>query len=154
MAATALTITSSAMMQIDTNCTNSLAEGKIIKPAYAAVLEEVPEKPVLQDLGEYKITHYCSCPVCCGEWGENRPVDSAGNEIVVTATGEMAVPGTTIAVDPDVIPLGSTVIIDGQEYIAQDVGGAIKGNRIDVYVNSHEEALEKGVVFTNVFKEK
>lgn len=38
-----------------------------------------------------------------------------------------------MAVDPDVIPLGSRIMIDGHEYIAEDVGGAVKGNVIDIY---------------------
>ena len=49
-----------------------------------------------------------------------------------------------VAVDPDVIPLGSTVIIDGQEYLAADTGGDIKGNRIDIAVDTHQEALDLG----------
>lgn len=50
----------------------------------------------------------------------------------------------TIAVDPAIIPMGSTVIINGHEFIAEDVGGAIKGNRIDIYFDNHEEALKFG----------
>ena len=62
-----------------------------------------------------------------------------------------AVAGQTIAVDPSVIPYGSTVIIDGHEYIAQDCGGAIKGNRIDIYFDSHSEALDFGVREYEIF---
>jgi uncharacterized protein YabE (DUF348 family) len=47
---------------------------------------------------------------------------------------------STIAVDPSVIPLGSKVYVDGYGYaIASDTGGAIKGNKIDVYLNSASE---------------
>lgn len=50
-----------------------------------------------------------------------------------------------IAVDPSVIPLGSTVWVEGYgTAIAGDTGGAIKGNRIDVHVPSHEEAMRFG----------
>lgn len=59
--------------------------------------------------------------------------------------------GRTIAVDPDVIPLGSTVKIDGQEYVAEDTGGAIQGNRIDIFVNSHDEAITKGVKMYTIY---
>ena len=62
----------------------------------------------------------------------------------LTATGIPVAPGM-VAVDPDIIPLGSTVIIDGQEYLAADTGGAIKGNRIDIAVETHQEALDLGV---------
>ena len=57
----------------------------------------------------------------------------------------------TIAVDPDVIPLGSKVEIDGVEYVAEDTGGAIKQKRIDIFVASHSEALKKGVKYQEVF---
>jgi len=51
-----------------------------------------------------------------------------------------------IAVDPKVIPLHSKVYIEGLGYYyAEDVGGAIKGNRIDVLYSTHQEALEFGV---------
>lgn len=51
-----------------------------------------------------------------------------------------------IAVDPSVIPLGSKVYVEGYgEAIAGDTGGAIKGNRIDVFIPSHQDAVEFGV---------
>ncbi len=50
-----------------------------------------------------------------------------------------------IAVDPDVIPLGSKVRVPGYgEAIAGDIGGAIQGNRIDVYMEENKDALEFG----------
>ena len=61
----------------------------------------------------------------------------------------------TIAVDPDVIPLGSTVIIDGKGYIAEDTGGAIKGNIIDMFVGTEAESEVIGVRYAEVkVKEK
>lgn len=86
-------------------------------------------------IGNFKITYYCVEPyshIC----NDGSP-DS-------TATGTKPTPGRTIAVDPTVIPLGSHVIIDGHEYIAEDTGGAIKGKRIDIVVKTHQEALNKG----------
>lgn len=85
-------------------------------------------------LGVFRITYYCSCSKCCGKW-ENG----------ITATGTTAKANRTIAVDPNVIPLGTIVRINGRDYIAEDTGGAIKSNRIDIYVDSHSEALELGV---------
>ena len=49
------------------------------------------------------------------------------------------------------IPMGSHVIIDGHEYIAEDTGGAIKGNRIDVFFDSHQDALNFGVKYMTVY---
>ena len=115
----------------------------------ATPCEEVntePEEPELISLGEFKITHYCACEICCGSWANNRP-----NGIVYTASGAVAEAGKTIAVDPDVIPYGTEVVIDGHVYVAQDCGGAIQGSRIDVYCDSHQEALQLGVKYAEVF---
>lgn len=82
----------------------------------------------------FTVTAYCPCEKCCGAYANGY-----------TATGEKAIQGVTIATDPDVIPMGTEVEIDGHIYIAQDVGGAISGNRIDLYFESHEDALQWGV---------
>ncbi|MBM7703822.1 3D domain-containing protein [Metabacillus iocasae] len=91
------------------------------------------------------------------------------NELTVTATAYTAncegCSGTTatgidlkanpnekvIAVDPNVIPLGSKVYVDGYGYAtAADTGGAIKGNKIDVFIPSKQEAIEWGNRQVNV----
>lgn len=90
--------------------------------------------PVIKSLGEFVTTGYCSCERCCGEWADG-----------ITATGTTAVMGRTIAVDPSVIPYGTKVIIDGHQYIAEDCGGAIKKNKIDIFFDSHDAALYYGV---------
>nr|WP_296959211.1 NlpC/P60 family protein [uncultured Mediterraneibacter sp.] len=92
-----------------------------------------------EKLGNFKITYYCSCEICCNK------ADG------ITATGTPVVEGQTIAVDPSVIPYGTQVIIGGHVFTAEDCGGAIKQNHIDVYVNSHEEALALGVANADVY---
>lgn len=57
----------------------------------------------------------------------------------------------TIAVDPNVIPLGSTVLINGKEYIAEDIGGAIKGNVIDLFVETEAESIGWGVQYYEIY---
>lgn len=94
------------------------------------------------ELGEFKITHYCSCSICCGKWGGHT-----------TSSGTKPTTKRTIAVDPKVIPMGTKVIINGQEYIAEDTGSAVKNNVIDIYVSSHLEAKQKGVYYAKVYKE-
>lgn len=83
------------------------------------------------------VTHYDCCVACCGK------------DDGITASGVQATPGVTAAVDPDVIPLGSDVLVDYGDgeihyYRADDTGGAVKGNHIDLCVGSHEEALQMG----------
>lgn len=69
-----------------------------------------------------------------------RPVEK-----LHTATGTRPKENRTIAVDPKVIPLGSTVYIEGfGYYIAEDTGGAIKGNRIDVFLMDYNKARQLG----------
>ncbi len=88
----------------------------------------------------FKATAYCSCVKCC----DKEPSDEWYG---ITASGKRAKWGT-IAVDRKVIKLGSKLRIDGFPetiFRAEDVGGAIKGNRIDVWFPSHQEALKFGV---------
>lgn len=104
----------------------------------AVVIPAEPTQPELVSIGVYTITAYCSCEQCCGK------TDG------ITATGTAATEGRTIAVDPSVIPYGSVVYFEGVDsciggYIAEDCGGAIKGNRIDLFCAEHETALEWGV---------
>lgn len=93
-----------------------------------------------QSLGSFRITHYCNCYICCGSW--------AGG---ATASGTIPTQGRTIAVDPSVIPLGTRVIINGQVYVAEDTGSAIKGNKIDVFVSSHSLTTQYGVYYADVY---
>ncbi len=90
-------------------------------------------------LGEFRISHYCPCFYCNG----NNSLTALGNPLM---------PWFTAAVDPSVIPLGSKLSIEGYgTFHAQDTGGAIKGNRIDICVGSHEEAMNLGVIYKDVY---
>lgn len=107
----------------------------------------------LVSMGTFTITAYCSCEICCSsEWVNNRPLDEYGNPIVYGASGEVLVPDYSIATDVGLIPYGETILINDQEYVAHDCGGAIKGNRIDIYMSCHEKALEWGVQNIEIFK--
>ena len=92
-----------------------------------------------QNLGNFQITYYCACEICCNK------ADG------ITATGTPVVEGQTIAVDPRVIPYGTKVIIGGHIFTAEDCGGAIQGNHIDIYVNNQAEATALGVTNADVF---
>lgn len=76
---------------------------------------------------------------------ENYPHICNDGESTYTSTGTVATVGRTIAVDPSVIPYGTEVQIEGVGVrIAEDCGGAIKGNRIDLLFDTHQEALNFG----------
>ena len=111
------------------------------EPAPVNEIKVEPEQPKLKSLGIYKLTAYCACSRCCGKCDG------------ITATGTKATAGRTIAVDPSKIPYGTEVIINGHNptYIAEDCGGAINGNKIDIFFDSHIEALKFGIQYAEVF---
>lgn len=95
---------------------------------------------VTQHSAKFTVTHYCGCSKCCGKY-------SGGSESVAYgASGKRLEALVSVAVDPSVIPLG-TVLHDaeGRLYRAEDTGGGIKGNRIDLFVGDHQEALNMGI---------
>lgn len=85
----------------------------------------------------YKITAYCSCSKCCGK--------TTGR----TASGTKATAGRTVAASSK-FAFGTKLNIGGHIYTVEDRGGAINGNRIDIYVNSHSQALQWGVKYLPV----
>ena len=91
--------------------------------------------------GEYTIVAYCA---------EQYPHICGGNP--TTASGEPVTPGVTVAADPDVMPLGTRIYIDGiGERVVQDTGGAIRGRKIDLAVESHQEAVEFGCKTAKIY---
>lgn len=98
--------------------------------------EQIADKlsePEWESLGEFTITAYCPCEICCGQWADG-----------VTADGSTAVEGVTIAASSE-FEFGTALRIDGHEYVVQDRGGAITGNRLDIFFDNHSDALEWGV---------
>ena len=91
-----------------------------------------------------EVSHYDCCEACCCK------------DDGITASGARATPGVTVAVDPDVIPLGSDVLVDYGDgeicyYRADDVGGAVRGNHIDLCVETHELADQLGMRTATVY---
>lgn len=84
-------------------------------------------------LGKYTITGYCPDYACTGK----NPGDPGYG---ITKMGTVAKANHTIATDPSVIPLGTHVMINGKEYVAEDIGGAIEGNHIDMFYDDHDTA--------------
>lgn len=106
-------------------------------------MAETAEATGVISLGEFEITHYCTCSICCGDYADG-----------ITSTGTVATPGRTVAADPTILPYGTILLIDEKEYVVEDCGGAIKGNRIDILMESHEEALQAGRYRTEVSVKK
>ncbi len=117
--------------ELSTTTTAGVLQGEAI---------QVSADAKLKGLGVFRITHYCPCSICCGPWANG-----------ITSTGVTARTNHTIAVNPSQIPYGSKVVINGQVYVAEDCGGAIVDNCIDVYVATHEEGESKGVFYTEVY---
>jgi 3D (Asp-Asp-Asp) domain-containing protein len=83
----------------------------------------------------HRVTAYCPCASCCGQWADG-----------FTASGPLATQGRTVAADVSVWDIGTCVEVPGVGHrLVQDTGSAIVGTRLDVYFDSHEEALQFGV---------
>ena len=98
---------------------------------------------IKEDSGEWLtvrmcVTAYCPCPKCCGRYSDG-----------VTACGHKIRPGDSFVAADKKYPFGTEMIIPGyksdQPVKVLDRGGAICGNRLDVFFDSHKEALEWGV---------
>lgn len=87
--------------------------------------------------GIYKVTAYCACAQCCGKTNG------------ITASGTKATANRTVAA-PSTFAFGTKIVINGITYTVEDRGGAIQGNRIDIYMDSHSEALQWGVRYVEV----
>lgn len=110
----------------------------ILTPSVAIAENEPTTQP--EEWIDAVATAYCPCERCCGSWALNRP-----DGIVYTASGAEAVQGVTIAADWSIYPPGTVLFVEGLgEMVVQDRGGAIQGQKIDVYFESHDDALQFG----------
>jgi 3D (Asp-Asp-Asp) domain-containing protein len=85
-----------------------------------------------------RVTAYCPCAKCCGEYSDG-----------ITACGHKIQAGDTFAAADKRYPFGTEMIIAGYNHgepiKVLDRGGAIRGNRLDVFFHTHKEALQWGV---------
>lgn len=114
------------------------ATGNTISPRQETevISEQNDQKNV--SLGMFTTTGYCSCPKCC-------------HNFKLTYAGTVPRAGHTISADLSIYPLGTKLMIDGVIYTVEDMGSGVKGNHIDIFYNSHEEALEHGRKTQEVF---
>lgn len=122
------------------------AAAKAAENREQAKKEEEARKPKLKSLGVFSLTAYCTCKTCCGK---NSP--EVTGKPSRTRSGTHPVQGRTVAVDPNVIPIGTHIFINGHEYVAEDTGSWVDGKDVDIFFNSHREALIFGRQKAEVF---
>lgn len=112
------------------------------KPPETIIVER-DISPIPYDyLGVYTISHYCDCPICTKT--------AKGSK---TATGTKPKEGRTIACDGNTLKMGDIVYIETIGVrVCEDRGSAIKGKRIDVYMNDHDIANKMGIRKVNVYR--
>lgn len=88
-------------------------------------------------LGNFKLTAYCKCSKCCGKWANG-----------VTASGTYPVQGRTVAMAG--LPFGTQLLIDGNVYTVEDRGTPY--GHVDIYHYSHNDALDFGRKYADVYK--
>lgn len=98
--------------------------------------EPVNTSPERTYYGACRITFFCPCSQCCGQW--------AGGP---TASGAMPTAGWTVANGS--LPFGTLVEIEGHTYCVEDRG--VSGDQFDIFVNSHDEALARGLYYADVY---
>jgi len=116
--------------------------------------ENQNKRPPPNEIRRMEVTGYCECGKCCGWhrswWRLGKPVFSSGpnkgkpKDVGMTASGVEAKRGT-VAADTSIFPIGTLVYVPGYGWgRVEDRGSAIKGNRLDLFFDSHREALKWG----------
>lgn len=91
-----------------------------------------------ESYGIFRISGYCGCEICSG-----------GNHL--TYSGTVPTAGHTLSADLERFPLGTKLLIDGTVYTVEDMGGGVTGDRLDIYFDTHQEALDYGLKDVEVF---
>lgn len=132
----------------------TVKETKVVASRGSYVRDTSPVPTEYEKVIQVKATAYCLCKKCCGKSPDNPGYGR-------TASGLKIVPGTgmkVIAVDTNVVSLGTKVFVEGLNgagnygyAVAADTGSAIKNNKIDLYMDTHEQALSWGVKNVNLY---
>ena len=108
-----------------------------VTSALEQAFHEEPCEEVEPEWIDYLCTAYCGCEKCVGKWHTDG--------YTLTASGWEAQEGVTIAADES-YPFGTALYLEGMgERVVMDRGSAITGNRLDVYYETHEDALAFGM---------
>ena len=90
-------------------------------------------------VGQFMLTAYCSCSSCCG-WDTG-----------ITATGTVATVGRTIAANPAILPYGTVIYVEGYGTYTVEDTGHLGAYTLDVFHSSHQEALNFGIRYADVY---
>ena len=113
-------------------------------------VEEVIEVKPVEETTEFRVTAYCACEKCCGQWALNRPVDEHGKPIVIGAANKPLTTGVSCA---SPLPFGTEVDLDGygtvvvEDRTAKWVVEKHGQNIIDIYFDDHETARQFGLQY-------
>lgn len=132
-----------AAAKADTDTSSSSGSSSSDSSAYSTTTESPSASDTSSSsssgtyLGRFKLTGYCSCSICTGQW-------SGGS----TASGTTPTAGRTIAMGG--VPFGTKLMINGQVYTVEDRGTAY--GHVDIFCSSHSEALSFGVQYADVYQ--
>lgn len=108
-----------------------------VEPGSPGICESSDSRSGSSYLGYYRLTAYCPCPKCCGDW-------SGG----LTSSGVAPKAGVTVGCNS--ISADTNIVINGHLYIVQDTGN-MSSDTIDIFMNNHDEALQFGVQYADVY---
>ena len=121
------------------NSSPSDAEAEIEGSGISTTEDSEEEK--WESLGKYKLSFYCACRKCSGNWGHR------------TSSGATCQEGVTVACA--ILPPGTEVLIEGYGHrIVQDTGAGVKGKHLDVFMESHSQCLKHGIQYREVWIKK
>ena len=107
------------------------------------VVARIYRNQIVEPTKIIKVTAYCPCSICCGRWADGQ-----------TASGYWIQPGDRFVAAPKHIPFGTEMIVPGynndKPVEVKDRGGAITVERLDVYFDTHDEALKWGVKYLEI----
>lgn len=108
-------------------------------PSVGTTLPFVKGVPIFIEK-EFRVTAYCLCEECCGRFADG-----------ITASGYVIQEGDRFVAAPKEYPFGLMMEIPGYGIVpVEDRGGSIKGDRLDVFFYTHQEALDWGVQYLTV----
>ena len=123
----------------------TVSKAEVFEAATPAEIEK-PSEPQRRYHGSCRITAYCACEQCCGQWAADRPTDEDGNPIVYGASGAVLTPGVSVACS---LPYGTKLEIDGlpgafivEDRTAEWIQDKYNGMTVDIYMDSHEACYE------------